>query len=1322
MVETSNFMVPFFGYDSNGAMNQVNVGGGLSVTLDTSKLNQSLNTSVGSTITISEAEIQAALSDFDSWQAVSHAANGNVKSYLDSINQLARVDFDALEAAIQGGKPVVDIQKPSSSQSENDLRSANANDASKLYEFIKSYCDEYYGKQFYVDATNQVCKSTIFSLSAGYQYDFDPSSEGCWTENANVGGDINGNTLDLANNTAASDFFRDKDGKFQAILQYPIAGATSIDGLTSSLVPDPSKLDDGEYIKEGSNLFIKVEFTPQWLNGTPLSPSDTSAIGVVVKTKAPIVNYLGDTNYYEGFNGSALALQKASKTPPSNIRVGDRGMIVFGAIPQAVAPTKVMVPLKSNMAVYGPYYTVPDPNDPNDFEVLRGTILEQDEGLSPWEYGGTVYMEAVAKAKVTNAVTEMIQNERGSVNFAGVPEAPLNSELLIETNNDQRFTDRLFKNRTAFYNGVSAIIPTLAFLNYSMPKFDGSNGPIISNITANITPEGFTTQYQFNTYSPQFGKFAKLNADRLKRQGRNRLSFNRKLRALLGGTQLKLENKRYNNNFIGRSDRTPKSAHHVLMQRYVDQGSSNRIESNSQAIKEINVLFSDSTHYQDVALMSWDGIFRPVSKAGDGGLPRYINISSETPCDIPTPDRSKLIDPPTIDDREPVSPTVYLESLDINKDYLDPLANATDSLIMDTRSNSSTSGHNMEVVGRGSNIPDPDDGWSVQKNNSTASDYRFLAMRGPIMLQQWGYDLQGKPVPNAADVEADTEAGTFVKQNLKDKFTTNWLSKPKTWPVAPIDLRLDRDRGVWTIPIPRDIIHLKSTEDKCVGENGCISGVFENAGNIYYDDGTPQSASNKKIEACWPWTTHAMPSGKVDDKMPVYWDQNDCKYYIMPWNRLDVSYATRSCDGEYGAPTELKDIKKINFRGCEGLKISGSVTDDCLKTLDVTLASSNPRVFGPSNDFGYVSRINFSGCFFEVATSGDASPDQEDDCCSSAINVKVKGLSVDGTTSCYDGDPVAGTDVEKIVFNNASVTTGERTSEGCVTATVDVGISGYTTTACERNYLCGDTVPAEGFVTRNIVGGYGIKIETSICNPEFPCVLGISSERQISLGVDQKGSMMTRQLAGCSTGVAGSYSDGDLAGVYSYSDRIPSCNFNSIHAGAGIGLTSKKKLGGDDCAAVIFSNLQICGSNECVTSPAGQCKSSFGLQVSAIYFETEFNNFYAGDAGGTCSCSVGEGSAGGAGGIDGSDYSELAGIKLDTSGDPWRIAVITGLCVTKDGGYVKEIEAFSTELNGWQTCAGTDDQQDGRKFYWIQNDPGASAQIGGKNLGKINPC
>ena len=46
------------------------------------------------------------------------------------------------------------------------------------------------------------------------------------------------------------------------------------------------------------------------------------------------------------------------------------------------------------------------------------------------------------------------------------------------------------------------------------------------------------------------------------------------------------------------------------------------------------------------------------------------------------------------------------------------------------------------------------------------------------MLQSWGYDTDGKPIPN--------ESGNT------DRFAKNWLLESSKWPVGPVDLRFDR--------------------------------------------------------------------------------------------------------------------------------------------------------------------------------------------------------------------------------------------------------------------------------------------------------------------------------------------------------------------------------------------------------------------------------------------------------------------------------------------------------------------------------------------------
>ena len=94
----------------------------------------------------------------------------------------------------------------------------------------------------------------------------------------------------------------------------------------------------------------------------------------------------------------------------------------------------------------------------------------------------------------------------------------------------------------------------------------------------------------------------------------------------------------------------------------------------------------------------------------------------------------------------------------------------------------------------------------TRQDRQTFKDQRFNAFRGPLVLQGWGYDTNGKPIPNSNDCAEDTVIGRFRDTGLTDKFMKNWMSNPKTWPVGPIDLRFDRHRGVWVAPTQNKVL------------------------------------------------------------------------------------------------------------------------------------------------------------------------------------------------------------------------------------------------------------------------------------------------------------------------------------------------------------------------------------------------------------------------------------------------------------------------------------------------------------------------------------
>jgi hypothetical protein len=153
------------------------------------------------------------------------------------------------------------------------------------------------------------------------------------------------------------------------------------------------------------------------------------------------------------------------------------------------------------------------------------------------------------------------------------------------------------------------------------------------------------------------------------------------------------------------------------------------------------------------------------------------------------------------------------------------------------------SGHNIAALGKNTIFPSHgigtrSSGYSkssqtltrVHKGGHGAS--RGIGLRGPMVLSGWGYDTEGKPVPNAYfdadDVNEDGKPiklpghcvdsanvitasttqeacegagnrwdGVPTRKKPADHFYFNHLKRPDKWKAGPIDLRWDRSRKVW---------------------------------------------------------------------------------------------------------------------------------------------------------------------------------------------------------------------------------------------------------------------------------------------------------------------------------------------------------------------------------------------------------------------------------------------------------------------------------------------------------------------------------------------
>ena len=462
----------------------------------------------------------------------------------------------------------------------------------------------------------------------------------------------------------------------------------------------------------------------------------------------------------------------------------------------ACLPNSVVIPMRSNVVTYGPYYSL-------NFSHSYGKVnIEIDKDLAPWKYGSTflMYQAGVSKAQTSfesNQIPLTI-SENGSTNIVGLPTYNLADKII--------------------FNGVAA-------------------GPHINSISSTFGSQGITTHYDFKTFSRKLGGLSNLVNDQIKNISSNRqtqlqfirsqqrkyLNISSKVKGgLVGAAGVKSYQQ------PNRNKNTSQRAIVAEMYDFQDLPNGEVTQRSVVAFEGFDKIHEEIAHgFESKALMSLDGIFSPVSISGDGGLPRYAKIKSDN-----TGNKSSSTSsiPPFIYDpgvnacnNPSIANNAY--NLNITREYLNPLTNSTQYQgKMHVEPGTPSAGHSIDMVGYGTvedityNGPmrsfineDINEDWNHRVKYH--EDYRFVGMRGPIVLHQWGYDIDGKPVPNAADTYEKAITGDFTDERLKDQFLPNWLAQPKTWPVAPVDLRFDRKRGVWVSPQPYKIVTAKIIEE-----------------------------------------------------------------------------------------------------------------------------------------------------------------------------------------------------------------------------------------------------------------------------------------------------------------------------------------------------------------------------------------------------------------------------------------------------------------------------------------------------------------------------
>ena len=563
-------------------------------------------------------------------------------------------------------------------------------------------------------------------------------------------------------------------------------------------------------IQNSPYAYAVIKFSnPCWASNCP---EDTSSL--VAQSFLMIGNCLTSDILKSGVQNPNVSGEQdlpGSGLPASNVCGVDLSLLAIaqekvdalqtnekGFQPAAVKPNACVIPMRSNVFSYGPWASS------NFATTYGGADMQVNNDLAPWLFGSSTAMNIAGQELANTSLVGLSRSEKGSATIPGLPTYTIGAAL--------------------------------------------SNGPVLTNISVSFGSNGVTTTYDYATYTPKFGQLSRAIIEKYKTMASVRNEQLRFLRqnAILNNRIARKGSSTKNKGELSKSLSDKNSLVRVFVgeifdfQTTANSGVGQRTVVGLSTLSK-SVLEMRGSGYSTKGFMSLDGLYGPVSINGDGNLPRMISIptGNNTPSGLAwsvSPNPPVIKDPIDIEEESVDASFINTnaEIISLYSKHMNPLANPGDiEYIEDT---DDPVGHCIDIVGRNKEIKKSGlitNFYAPDKTDKYSEDYRFLAMRGPIILHSWGYDTDGKPVPNASDLEDYAKSGVFTTGNLKSTFMSDWLQKPNTWPVAPVDLRLDRERGVWVSPREHNIVTAKLTSDLLPYSRASGVIVLENGSGIY---------------------------------------------------------------------------------------------------------------------------------------------------------------------------------------------------------------------------------------------------------------------------------------------------------------------------------------------------------------------------------------------------------------------------------------------------------------------------------------------------------
>lgn len=616
----------------------------------------------------------------------------------------------------------------------------------------------------------------------------------------------------------------------------------------------------------------------------------------------------------------------AGAVPAAGAMIGRDHLNVLGMRNLAIFPVAVAIPFKSHIFVYGPWSFVANP--------IGGTIVAPNNSLCPWNFAkfeeddGYDRMNLFGRLIASDGPKDYNKTEEGSITVACLPNFNMGAAVGGNT--------ALLKDIMINF-GSGGVTTTYSFSTYSA-KFGEPARHLL---------DAWSSNYKMLTKLKNYFKNERLKVVALANQNRvNVAGVVPVPKAVVAGGHIVrdpdnaacpsmllisayLPKDYYVNSGGGKDDILSPSGptdnwdpcYYTSPEGDIPpapSGSKNLWDGRSfSGISEhTSWEFVQPNTYNQISVMTLDGLFSPVSLTGvEGGrLPRlalYHNTAGGAFIEFKgrpvVEGAGKPINSKTKDEIPPFTLTLKKQpatiyNRQIHQTYLNAYTSKKILGDWDGRKNSSTKGFIIFGISYGDNwkkmnlgqIAEKGDGDIEERENQ--EDFRFSALKGPLMLQSWGYDTSGKPVPNAVDSAKNAEDGKFRKAGLTDNFMSNWLSNPKTWPVGPIDLRFDRERGVWVCPPGNKIVVAKLRD--VLKPYGKVEAELVNAvsgGVQFYEEYTIWGPQGENVKE-----NIRLASIEVYDYLGVTLDKGDIVYAYYDEGRYIILESSRSYNSNIG--------------------------------------------------------------------------------------------------------------------------------------------------------------------------------------------------------------------------------------------------------------------------------------------------------------------------------------------------------------------------------------------------------------------------------------